>query len=381
MRTAIVLPSGSQFLSSKPNSMETVVRTLRRAGAGEDLRIFCDDGAEDHRMAGVTLLPPGRARTPTLIAALEGFEPDIIEYHQQVKQAVAIAHRLPQAAHALYRHNAVKAPRHAIDRWRYGRRYDLMDGMIFVSEAERARFAASFPNLADRAWAVPNPIEAADWHAPPENREALIAFAGRAMPEKGVDVICAALPVILDRHPDWRAVLMLNDWEEHRRWAEPHVAPLRRYGDRVRLLYSAPLDDVRSWMKRAAIALVPSTWAEPFGLAAVEAHAAGAALVSSGRGGLREASGPHALYLDQITPATLIAAAERLITRPAERLQLATAGQTYVGLVHAPGPRAVQLDAARMAIVERARLRRSERAAALARTASRVQDWPVPSGS
>jgi len=85
---------------------------------------------------------------------------------------------------------------------------------------------------------------------------------------------------------------MLNDWEEHRLWAEPHVAPLRRYGDRVRLLHSAPLAEVRSWMKRAAIALVPSTWAEPFGLTALEAHAAGAALVSSGRGGLREASGP-----------------------------------------------------------------------------------------
>lgn len=379
MRTAIVLPSGSQFSSSRPNSMETVIRTLRRAGADDDLRIFCDDGAEDHEMGGLMLLPPGRARTPTLIAALEDFDPDIIEYHQQVKQAVSIARRLPRAAHALYRHNAVKAPRHTIDRWRYGRRYGLMDGMIFVSEAERARFAATFPNLADRAWTVPNPIEAAEWHAPPENREALIAFAGRAMPEKGVDVICAALPAILDRHADWKAVLMLNDWEQHRRWAEPHVAPLRRYGDRVRLLYSAPLGEVRSWMKRAAIALVPSTWAEPFGLAAIEAHAAGAALVSSGRGGLREASGPHAVYLNRVTPAALAAAADRLITRPAERLSLAKAAQAYVGRQHAPGPRAAQLDAARMAIVERGRHRRLTRADALEKTASRVQAWPVPS--
>jgi len=381
MRTAIVLPSGSQFSSSRPNSMETVVRTLLRAGTGHDLRIFCDDGAADHAMGGLILLPPGRARTPTLIAALQDFDPEIVEYHQQVKQAVAVARRLPRAAHILYRHNAVKPPRHAIDRWRYGRRYDRMDGMIFVSEAERALFAETFPHLADRAWAVPNPIEAADWRAPPENREPLIAFAGRAMPEKGVDVICAALPAILDQHPDWNAVLMLNDWEEHRLWAEPHVAPLRRYGDRVRLLHSAPLAEVRSWMKRAAIALVPSTWAEPFGLTALEAHAAGAALVSSGRGGLREASGPHALYLNRVTPAALVAAAERLITHPEERLSLARAAQAYVELVHAPGPRAAQLDTARMAIVERARQRCLRRAGALERSASGVQAWPVPNES
>lgn len=342
--------------------METVVRTLLRAGTDHDLRVFCDDGAVDHEMGGLVLLPPGRARTPTLIAALQDFEPDIIEYHQQVKQAVAVARRLPRAAHVLYRHNALKAPRHAIDLWRYSRRYNRMDGIIFVSEAERAWFAEIFPHLAERAWAVPNPIEAADWRAPPENREPLIAFAGRAMPEKGVDVICAALPDILDRHPDWRAVLMLNDWEQHRRWAEPHVAPLRRYGDRVRLLHSAPLAEVRSWMKRAAIALAPSIWAEPFGLTAIEAHAAGAALVSSGRGGLREASGPYALYLNRVTPAALAAAADRLIRRPEERLGLARAAQAYVELVHAPGPRAAQLNTARMAIAERARQRRPIRA-------------------
>ncbi|MNI30265.1 D-inositol-3-phosphate glycosyltransferase [compost metagenome] len=134
-------------------------------------------------------------------------------------------------------------------------------------------------------------------------------------------------------------------------------------------------------MKRAAIALVPSTWAEPFGLTALEAHAAGAALVSSGRGGLREASGPHALYLNRVTPAALVAAAERLITHPEERLSLARAAQAYVELVHAPGPRAAQLDTARMAIVERARQRCLRRAGALERSASGVQAWPVPNES
>lgn len=176
------------------------------------------------------------------------------------------------------------------------------------------------------------------------------------MAEKGVDVLCAALPAVLDAHPDWRAVLMLNDWDDHARWASPHVAPLQRYGERVDVLTSAPLAEVRRRMQSAAIALTPSVWDEPFGLTAVEAHAAGAALISSGRGGLREASGPHALYVDAVTPTTLTAAMDRLIRNPAERLALARAGQDYVLEAHTPQRRAADLNAIRRALVARRRL-------------------------
>ena len=174
-------------------------------------------------------------------------------------------------------------------------------------------------------------------------RQGRIVFAGRAMPEKGLDVICAALPDVLDRHPSWRAVLMLADWDHHHRWAAPHLKPLERYGDRVTVLRSVPLTTVQRQMKAASIALTPSVWAEPFGLAAVEAHAAGAALISSGRGGLREASGPHALYVDDITPRSLTAAIEQLIFHPLQRLAMARAAQRYVAVVHTPQRRAADL--------------------------------------
>jgi glycosyltransferase involved in cell wall biosynthesis len=275
--------------------METVVRTLAGVMGGEDMRIFCSEGADDHGLPGVEVLPAGRGRRRALIERLSVFQPRIIEHHQQVKQAVAVASAMPDAAHILYRHNALKTPRNGFDAWRYNRRYAAMDGFVFVSEAERALFSDAHPHLADRAWAVPNPIEIEPWLKAPEHREPVIAFAGRAMPEKGVDIICAALPAVLDRNPEWRAVLMLADWERHRHWAAPHVAALDRYGDRVTVLRSAPLSTVQRQMQTASIALMPSIWAEPFGLAAIEAHAAGAALISSGRGGLREASGPHAL--------------------------------------------------------------------------------------
>ncbi|MBK1976854.1 glycosyltransferase family 4 protein [Brevundimonas diminuta] len=321
--------------------METVARTLARADKGE-VRVFCCEGAQDHGDLPVQTLPAAN-RLKTLRQALADYRPDVIEFHQQTQQAVALGPHFRDAAITLYRHNAVKPPRHVIDRWRYERRYDRMDGLIFVSEAARLDFLKGFPRLEAKALAVPNPIDLDLWRASVEVREPLIAFAGRAMPEKGVDLICAALPAVLERHPDWRAVLMLNDWERHADWAAPHVAPLERFGDRVRVLKSAPLAQVRAEMQRAAIALTPSVWAEPLGLTALEAHAAGAALISSGRGGLREASGPHAVYVDDLTAEGLGEAIDSLIIDPARRLTLARAAQAYVSETHTPEHRAAQL--------------------------------------
>jgi glycosyltransferase involved in cell wall biosynthesis len=350
LRTAVLLPPGCLFSEAQPNSMETVVRTLLTSSTAHETRIFCNEGADDHNAPGVFALPrQGRQRA--LFAALDAFKPDLIEHHQQVKQALTVSSRFPDAAHLLYRHNALKPARHLLDRWRYAARFGRMDGFVFVSEAERRAFAHTYPRLADRAHALPNAIDAAAWFAPPEDRQPVIAFAGRAMPEKGLDVLCAALPAVLDAHPDWRAVLMLNDWDKHAAWATPHIAPLERYGVRVAVLRSAPLSQVRDQMKTAAIALTPSVWDEPFGLTAVEAHAAGAALISSGRGGLREASGDHALYVDEVTPGSLAEAMERLINHPEERLALARAAQRYVMATHTPQQRSAELEQIRKAVV------------------------------
>lgn len=353
------MPVGARFCRETPNSMETVARTLAKAASGP-VRVFCCEGADDHDAPMAQTLPAVN-RLRALRQALTDYRPDVIEFHQQTQQAVALARYFPDAAVTLYRHNAVKPPRHVVDRWRYERRYDRMDGLIFVSEAARLDFLKDFPRLQAKAFAVPNPIEFDLWRAPVENRQPVIAFAGRAMPEKGVDLICAALPAVLDRHPGWRAVLMLNDWERHEAWAAPLVAPLERYGERVVVLRSAPLAKVREVMRTAAIALTPSVWAEPLGLTALEAHAAGAALISSGRGGLREASGPHALYVEDLTSQGLTHALETLIDAPARREAMARSAQTYVMETHTPQRRAAQLAALRSTLVQTKRARRGSR--------------------
>jgi glycosyltransferase involved in cell wall biosynthesis len=140
---------------------------------------------------------------------------------------------------------------------------------------------------------------------------------------------------------------MLSDWHMHGAWAEPHVLALERFGERVSIRTNAPLSEVRAETRRAAIALTPSRVREGLSLSALEAHAAGAALVSSGRGGLLEASGPHAVYVEPEAAGDLADAIIGLIDNPHRREGLARAGQERVVRSYSPKVRAAELDALR----------------------------------
>ena len=117
VRIAVLLPPGCLFSEAQPNSMETVVRTLAASRDMVDTRIFCCEGALDHNTPGVIALPR-QNRQRALVAALLAFNPEVIEYHQHVKQALAVSSGFPKAVHLLYRHNALKPSRHLLDRWR-----------------------------------------------------------------------------------------------------------------------------------------------------------------------------------------------------------------------------------------------------------------------
>lgn len=357
MRVAVVMPRGSQMSRARPNSMETVAGALLAPSRlKSQTRVICDAGAPDPALPDLVAVPEGLGKTrraEAVARTIESLNPDYVEYHQQLESSAALARRLPGRVHVLYRHTRIKPARGLVNRMRYGARLAAFDRLVFVSEAARAEFAADYPRFADRASAICNPIDVRGWTADPDDRDNLIVFSGRAMEEKGLEPLCQALEVVLDRFPDWKAALMLGDFERHADWAEPRLAPLARFGDRVVVHKSASLDTVKAVTRRAAIAVTPSFVAEALGLSALEAHAAGAALISSGRGGLREASGPYAVYVEDPQAPALIEAMIDLIQDPVRRLELARAGQAFVTANHTPAVRAAQLDRLREDLVSR----------------------------
>jgi glycosyltransferase involved in cell wall biosynthesis len=87
-----------------------------------------------------------------------------------------------------------------------------------------------------------------------------------------------------------------------------------------------PHASVLARMAEAAIVVVPSRWEEPFGLAALEAMACGAALVCSPRGNLRALTEGAAVLVDPDDTAAMAAALVALARDPARRESLAAAG-------------------------------------------------------
>ncbi|ADL00477.1 glycosyltransferase family 4 protein [Brevundimonas subvibrioides] len=357
MRVAVVMPRGCAMSLDRANSMETVARTLAESSRWKgSLKIICDEGTAPVPHLDLLTVPADlgrKARTEAVARAIAAFDPEIIEYHQQLGPAELLARRFPDRINVLHRHTRIKPPTNPLDRYRYRHRLSAFDRLIFVSAAAEREFAADYPSLANRASVVCNPLDMAGWKNPAGPRENLILFSGRAMAEKGLDSFCAALGQVLDERPDWRGALLLGDWDRHADWAAPHVAALARFGDRVEVHASAGMDRVRSVTRRAAIAVTPSRVAEALGLTALEAHAAGAALISSGRGGLTEASGEHALYSDPDDVGGMAEAMKALIDQPKLRLRMARAAQARVETDYAPGLWSGRLDDLRERLVDR----------------------------
>ena len=370
-RLAIVLPEGFAFCALKPHSIETFVRGFLREPApdepapGDDVRVFCAPGARqrDH-IACTEIAGTGRQRLAQLKRALEQFDPDYVEFHHQARAASTLARALGRAACVLFYHNRVRPPRHVFERWLHGHRLRAFDHIIFASNPLRLAFLCHWPNWTGRASSVPTPAP----HLPATsvcNRQKLIVFAGRAVPEKGLGPLCDALCRVLPQLPDWRACLFLAPaaavtMRPNQRgddvladWLGAQCAKLAGVKSQVTIAYDRPREEVLATLSEAEIAIIPSLVDEGLGLAALEAHAAGVAVISSGRGGLRQVSGDHAHFLP-VTDSHHIEAALLLLAHDAQlRQRLQAGGEAMARTRHSLTRRRAQLDELRHDLIAR----------------------------
>ncbi len=231
-----------------------VARAVRRIGP----RLI-----EVHNWPEVALRLAGRGRPVTLIL---NNDPHSMRGARTAGERTALLYRLAGVATS--------------SDWLRGR---LLDGV-----APPARAPVVLPNCID----VPPP--------PSPDREELILFAGRVVADKGADLFVDACAAILPRLPGWRAEMIGADRFRPDSPDTPYLRALRPRAAQAGIAMRGhqPNDAVVAAMQRAAIVVVPSRWAEPFGIVALEAMACGAALVCSGTGGLREVGGDAATYAE-----------------------------------------------------------------------------------
>lgn len=160
----------------------------------------------------------------------------------------------------------------------------------------------------------------------PPQKDRLVLYVGRIHEDKGVADLVTALERVLPHHPGWRAEIVGSSRTRRSDGATAYEEQLRRrcagLGDRVQCLGFLPNDEVMARYRRAAIAVIPSRWAEPLARSAIEALAHGCAVVAYATGGLPEALSGRALLIDRPAPNALADALERVIADDRLRAQL-----------------------------------------------------------
>ena len=122
-------------------------------------------------------------------------------------------------------------------------------------------------------------------------------------------------PVAADREPE--TVQALRD-------------AAKGFNGRNRVDSNVPYAEVKAAWERAAVGMVLTTGPEPFGRTALEALASGAALITSGRGGLAEICGSCAVTVEPSDADGVAAALGQLLDEPERRAELARAGRKRV---------------------------------------------------
>jgi len=127
---------------------------------------------------------------------------------------------------------------------------------------------------------VPIQIQRPSLSSPPT-----VAFAGRFVREKGADVLLHAFAKVVTQIPEAR-LLLVGDGPEHEGLKD--LIFQWRLSSSVSFLGQLPHPEVERCFASAWVQVVPSRWAEPFGLAAVDAMMRGTAVIASDSGGLSE---------------------------------------------------------------------------------------------
>ncbi len=280
------------------------VDVLTRAGAGA-AALERDDGVWIHRVQpyfGQTTDFPGWVMHLNFALAEAGVrilqqtsEPVVLHAHDWLAayagRVLKHAFRLPLVAtvhateegrmHGL--HDATQKYIHDIEWWLTYEAWRV----VVCSRAMRAEVQRLFGLPNDKIAVIPNGIEPVRIAMPARlesERERVVFFVGRLVPEKGAAVLLEAFPRVLQACPDVRLVIAGTGlWEGELR-RRVGALGLNRF-----VHFTGYVDDVQlaALFARAAVVAVPSTY-EPFGIVALEAMQAGAPLVVADTGGLAE---------------------------------------------------------------------------------------------
>ena len=174
---------------------------------------------------------------------------------------------------------------------------------------------------------IPNPFNTQDFSGLldcPRTRD--LVFMGRLVTDKGVTTLLEALSLLRKRGLS-PSLTIIGDG--------PEMPQLRAIttalGLDAQVTFAGALRETRGQVVAThRIMVIPSRWAEPFGIVALEGIASGCAVVASCRGGLPEAVGPCGLLFENGDSESLAVQLERIIADPVLRQSFIDAGPEHL---------------------------------------------------
>lgn len=335
---AVILPPTEGFGPRRSGVVAQVAHRLTRT-PGFQTTVFGirqERGFDDVTFRGIAPLGllPGTINLKymaSLVLPLARLRPALIEVHDAVGVALGLARLFRSTPVTLFLHGDPPAMRRLRTPAERTEVMTRMARVVCASDFQRNRLLDGLAAPTRPPDLLPYGIDLAS--LPPfRRRERMILFAGRIVPENGPDTFVHACATALQHLPGWRAE-MIGAHEP--RVDSPETAYVREVraaaqGAGVNVLGYRDQPDVLLAMGRAAMTVMPSRWAEPFGLTALEAMASGSALVCAPAGALREIVGDAALYADAEKPSAVAAAIRSLGRDEPRRGALAEAARARV---------------------------------------------------
>jgi glycosyltransferase involved in cell wall biosynthesis len=334
---AMVLPPREGFMAGRVGAIGLLAHSAATApGAFASVVLGAPQSAPfaDASFAPVALSwwPAGRSRRYAggAGAVVRRLRPALIEVHNRLDIALFLARRFPRIPVWAFLNNDPQGMRGGYTAAERTRALAALARIGTSSAYLQRRLLDGVAPPARPPVVVPNWLDLAQVPVSPPERDRVILFAGRIVADKGADSFVRACARALPGLPGWRAEMIGADRFAPDSPDTAYVTALRREADAagVAMLGYRPHGEVLAAMARAAIVVVPSRWPEPFGLTALEAMAAGAALLVSDRGGLGEFTAGASVTIDPDNPETLAAAMLDVAADPARRSALAMAGRT-----------------------------------------------------
>ncbi len=134
-----------------------------------------------------------------------------------------------------------------------------------------------------------------------KNDDFIVVYSGRLIKEKGIEELIDAFNQLKD-YPQIKLLIIGGSFyglSDNTPFLESLKKKVENIKESIVFTGFIPYDQLPHYLKIGDVAVVPSTWEEPFGLTCIEAIAAGLPLITTNSGGIPEICNNYAFIIDR----------------------------------------------------------------------------------